>query len=644
MNPGRHLGGLTRRQWLPLLTAGIVVVVIALISVVLSPQTAWGPRSEQAVKVGSKAIPSATRPTTPAKPGQVKPATYACPQYSGIDTPNPLPRLYEDTFQWSVYPAYQVGNGKGDVNWRSNPYNQPSWYMWLHSLRWLGQGIEAARAGDKKAMARVTTIIHDWVNDNPYDWKGDVGAHEATMHRTNVLICTRQAVMSGLKVKTLPAAYAWLDQALLDHARFMEINWGGEGNHGTDESIAMFGIGCTLGRESYKTLAERRLSRAITVSIDAQGATNEQSTGYAIFNYTLWGRAIKALQECGAEPSPTIKARRAALANFIAMATDSLGRLHQLGDSERLKTPPMFPGTPMEYAGTFGVKGRPPAERIAIYDAGYIFGRTGWGQQRPFAQESTYSIRFGPARTLHGHDDHMSITYTSHGREILVDGGHAGYQVDKWRSWAKSESAHNVLSSPLMAGRATETKLVRSEIKPTSEFYELSDTPGPGMSRKRSVLVLKDPDLIVALDRATSEQDQEFQTQWHLPIGQQVTVASPTTTVAMNPADKVKTVLLQIPYQAELSADATKVTRGQEDPVQGWQYPSTNTKQPASMVSFNRNGKSATVLSVIVPADYKAAVSYKTRTTGSTVFVDLTVGKLRTTVAVRADGTLSRVK
>ncbi|WBQ04326.1 heparinase II/III domain-containing protein [Kribbella sp. CA-293567] len=633
-----------RRLWLPLLTAGAVVVVIALITVILSPQTAWGPRATQPPKAGAKAIPSATKPTTADRPGQVKAAKYECPKYSGIDGPNPVARIHQDTFQWGVHPAYQVGDGKGDINWRANPYNQPSWYMWLHSLRWLGQGIEAGRAGDKKALARVTTIIRDWVTDNPYDWKGDVGAHEATMHRTNVLICARQAVLSGSKARTLPPGYAWLDKALLDHARFMEINWGGVGNHGTDESIALFGIGCTLGRQPLKQLAERRLSRAINESIDEQGSTNEQSTAYAIFNYTLWGRAIKALQDCGAEPSPSVKGRRAALATWIAMASDSFGRVHQLGDSERVRTPTIFPGTLMLYPGTLGEQGRPPAERVGIYDAGYVFGRTGWGEQRPFAQESTYSIRFGPARTLHGHDDHMSITYTSHGREILVDGGHPGYQVDKWRNWAKSESAHNVLSSPLMAGRPTETKLVRSRIEPTAEFYHLSDSPGPGMSRERSILVLKDPDLILALDRATSEQSQDFQAQWHLPIGQQATVSSPTTVVAHNPRDKVKTVLLQIPYQQALPGDAITVTHGQEDPVQGWHYPTTTTRQAAPVVSFNRSGKSATVLSVIVPADHRAAVSYRTRTTGSTMFVDLTVGALRTTVAVREDGHLSRVK
>ena len=40
--------------------------------------------------------------------------------------------------------------------------------------------------------------------------------------------------------------------------------------------------------------------RGITTAIDSQGSTNEQSTAYAQFNYSLWGRAADVLRACGA--------------------------------------------------------------------------------------------------------------------------------------------------------------------------------------------------------------------------------------------------------------------------------------------------------------------------------------------------------
>ncbi|MGW7683210.1 heparinase II/III domain-containing protein [Kribbella sp. NPDC054772] len=588
-------------------------------------------------------LPGVDTPATPPPSTPVaNTGTYECPGFSGIDSKVPVSMLMNDTFLWGDDPAYKVGNGKGDINWRSNPYQKPSWYMWLHSLRWLGQGIAAGQRGDRKTLNHVLAIIHDWVQDNPYSWKGDVGAWEATMHRTNVLLCTRQAVLTGMHVRTLPTQYAWLDKALVDHAQFMIANWSGSSNHGTDESIAMFGVGCTLKRPELKKLAVDRLTQAITIAIDPQGSTNEQSVGYAMFNYLLWGRATTALQRCGSDPGQVISQRRAALSEWLALATKSTGELQQVGDAVRQK-PTGAVGTSLDYVASLGKQGKAPAKRVAVFDAGYVFGRTGWGQTRPFANESTYSIRYGVARRLHGHDDHMSITYSSHGRDVLIDPGHSGYQLDKWQAWSKSQAAHNVMTIPSAQTASVETRLVRAAITPTWESYSLEDSPAPEVTRKRDVLVLKDPDLIITLDRGQSTSSQRYETLWHLAPDQKVTVQSPTTAIASKPGDKTKTHLLQIPYQQQPPADGITVVQGQQDPVQGWYYPDIFHRQPAPVVKFNRNGTSASILSAVVPAGATEPVSFTTRTVGTMFFVDLTVGARKTTIRVLPDGRLTRI-
>jgi len=617
------------------LVAVLTACLGVLVAVLVNP---WG-GSEPEAAPDPTAAHVAEPPT--AAPTPAKQNVYACPAYSGIDGKNPVATLYKDTFTWGTTPPYKVGDGKGNINWRVNPDKNPSWYMWLHSLRWLGQGITAASRGDKHAMQRVSTIAHDWVVDNPYSWKSDIGAYESTMHRTNVLICLRQAILSGLHVSRLPQAYVWLDKALLDHAWFLQKNWSGDWNHGTDESLALFGVGCTLGRTDLKTVAVNRLTSAIKTSIDTQGSTNEQSTSYAQFNYGLWGRAIDVLQKCGVDPGTTIKARRRELAKWLALATNSLGNLPQLGDSEVVRTVPV-PGTVLEYVGTLGARGIRPTQRIGIFDAGYIFGRTGWGETRPFTQESTYSIRFGPSRKLHGHEDHTSVTYMSHGRDILIDGGHSGYKWDDWRSWAKSQFSHNEMTVLSTATAHPETRLVRSSIAATSEFYELRDSLGAGIDRTRGVLVLKDPDLMVVLDRGTSAANQEYQTLWHLPADQKVVVSSNESAVARKPDDSVKTTLLQIPFQQD--STPIEVVKGGTDPVQGWHYLTIDNRQPAPVVKFTRSGRSASILSVIVPTRAKAAVTYTTSRQGGRLLVNLKVDGSTTTVAVSPDGTLTRVR
>jgi hypothetical protein len=568
--------------------------------------------------------------------------TYTCPGFSTVDDQTPLESLYQDTYAWGGFAPYKVGDGSGNINWKLNPYNNPSWYMWLHSLRWLGQGITAAAQGDQTALAKVTTIVHDWVVDNPYSWKADIGAWESTMHRTNVIICTRQAILAGLGVATLPAEYAWVDNALVDHATFLVNNWSGAWNHGTDESLALFGVGCTLDRSEYKQLAQDRLAAGITTSIDEQGSTNGQSTAYAQFNYSLWGRAVTVLQNCGADPGTTISARRELMARWLALATNSQGTLHQIGDSEVVRTAAVA-GTPLEYAGSAGLTGTAPAERVGVYGAGYVFGRSGWGETRPFAQESSYSIRFGPRRQLHGHSDHTSITYTARGRDILIDGGHAGYQNDVWRTWAKSPFAHSNMTTPLSPDPLPATSLTRQSVRSNSDFYEFADVPGTGISRIRGVLVLKDPDVVVTLDRASSKTAHQFQTLWHLPSDQTATIYSRTTALAMKPGDSTRTILFQVPYRQALPPGAILLKQAQTNPIQGWHYPTITNRRPAPTLMFARSGYSASILSFITPVRATGTVIYSVRWSGTTYVVDLTVAGVRTSIGITAGGSLVRL-
>ncbi|MFC9693882.1 heparinase II/III family protein [Kribbella sp. NPDC056951] len=567
---------------------------------------------------------------------------YACPGYSTIDDAVPLSAVMNDTFIWSKFKATKVGDGKGNINWKANPYNNPSWWMWLHSLRWIGQGITAASNGDKAALTHVTAIARDWVKDNPYSWKANPAAHEATMHRTNVLICLRLAVLKNLNVTKLPSQYAWLDTALVNHAKFMTANWGGQGNHGTDESIALFGVGCTLNRSDYMKTAQDRLGKAITTSIDAQGATNEQATGYAQFNYSLWGRAAKAMQDCGVNPGTTIATRRALLATFIAHATSPLGMLQQIGDTEYVKTGNV-PGTPIEYAATKGVSGKAPADRVKIYSAGYVFGRSGWGSATtPFSAESAYSIRFGPKRVLHGHSDHTAITYQARGRDILGDTGYAGYSNKAWRAWIVGPSAHNVMTTPKLADTNPITKLTRSSVRDNADFYEMTDAPAAGVTRTRGVLILRKPDVVVTLDRATAKTAQQFQTLWHLPSDQRATVSGRSAAVATKKGENTRTVLLQLPYKGALPAGSTLVKTGQTNPIQGWHFPHITTRKAASTVIFARSGKSVSILSLIIPTRANGQVTYKTRMVGTTYVVDLTIDGVKASFGITGGGSLVR--
>ena len=571
---------------------------------------------------------------------------YPCPGYSGIDTPNPVPAVTADIFAWSTYAPVKVGNGFGNVNWRLNPYKNASWYMWLHSLRWVGRAITAGAAGDAAALDHVRAIARDWVLDNPYPWTADIGAHESTMHRTNVLICLREAIVATSPGGVLPASDAWLDSALLTHAQFIQNYWSGPGNnHGTDESIALLGVGCVLSRTDLRDSAITRLSQGITTAIDAQGASNEQSTSYAEFNYVLWGRAEQAMTTCNINPGTTIAQRRGLLVKFVAQSTNPLGKLAQIGDSEVVSAVP-FPGTDAEWAGSQGTLGTAPSVKVSRYQAGYVFGRSGWGTGSTlFRQESFYSLRYGPGRMLHGHQDHTSLTYVARGRDILIDSGHPGYVASAWRTWALSDYAHNVMTVPTATPLpAAATKLARYSYQSGAEFFEVSDQPYVGVSRVRAVLVLRNPDVVVVLDRGSAAKAQQWQTLWHLPSDQSVKVYSRTTAIATKPGDSTRTILFQVPFRQALPAGATLAQRGLTSPrIQGWHYPSITQRNTATTVMFARSALSASILSVIVPIRQSAGVGYAlSPAANGWTNLTLTVGGTPVRVRISPDNLLVR--
>ena len=73
------------------------------------------------------------------------------------------------------------------------------------------------------------------------------------------------------------------------------------------------------------------------------------------------------------------------------------GRYETLGDTtDRFATP--IAGTPAQFAATGGRYGGSPADtEVAIFRRGYAFGRTGWGEDRPFADEGTSRCPSGQA-------------------------------------------------------------------------------------------------------------------------------------------------------------------------------------------------------------------------------------------------------
>lgn len=572
---------------------------------------------------------------------------YPCRGYGAMDVSNPLTQVMADRFRWGAWPAAKVGNGSGNIAWGANPYRQPSWFTWFHSLQWIGAIVKKATEGytaqrDPSVLLRAETIAADWVRDNRYPWPTGPGAGNATMTRANTMLCLRAAI-----IRTRGSAPAWLDASLIQHANWLNKVYASWTDHnvGTDQTIAMMGIGCTLARQDFVTLAVARLRASISRVIDAQGANNEQSVGYADWNSRLWDKANNTLRSCGLEAPGAVgfTARRDGLGAFLDAATAPDGTQARLGDTTTTRLEATRSAA-QAWVASNGASGSPPATRVAVYAAGYVFGRSSWGGPGNVRNQSFYTLRFGPARAAHGHNDHTALTWQAKGRDILVDPGVGQYVNDAWRAHYLSAAAHNQSTTPAMKVSPV-TVLRRQRIGSTAavgDYFELADTPAKGLSRNRGVLVLSDPEVVVVRDTLTSAAPTSFTQRWHLAPDQVLTVHG-TTARAARPGDRNTTWLAQLPSAGGKATKFT-ATRGQtKGAIQGWYWTTPFRRHPAPVASTTRVGRSAGIVTAIVAAPAGANVTVSAAIRGRSTTYTFRVGTRTVRVALDAGGTLTRV-
>ena len=554
----------------------------------------------------------------------------ACPGYNGLISLNPASQVMAARFAIPQVPAETVGRG-ADIDWRLEREGNPSWHMWLHTMKWTGSLIKSYESsGDVGHLNRASAIARDWLADNDVRQPYRRDLLETVAGRTHTLLCLDRFVDAR-----------WLDQALLAHAEVLVGFYSGASNHGVDQSIAMLGVGCNLRRDDYVDLAISRMAAAAATMVDAEGATNEQAIGYAMYSYSRLTALESLIRECGRVPPDALQ-RVHLMPAFVAHAMRPDGEIVTLGDTVPQQGP-SWAGTETEFVATQGRSGRRPEGRVAVYSAGYVFGRSGWGDSRPWRRETHYSLRHGPARHLHGHNDKQSLTFYARGREVLIDPGHNGYQASPYRSFLVSPEAHNVLTvRDVPFDEAATTTLTRAVPGPRADFFELTDTAYEGVSRTRRVLMLRNPDVALVLDTASSAVPRAVTQYWHLPADTTATVSGRGGATATG-AGGERTVLLQVPLPGQvLPRGSTQVVRGQASPVQGWWSPEVYAQEPAPVVAMSRTGRSVALLTLVAPVGDGGEVSATTRVAGGATYIDLDVDGVRTTVRMGRDGMMSR--
>ena len=499
------------------------------------------------------------------------------------------------------FPAVTIDPQRdGGIDWSMDPFDNPTWVVDFQSGGWIEALIAGYLEGGPRADAyrdRAKAILTSWLSNVPIQDKNP-----------ETLICSGEAF----------PGQAWLHDQIPVLLDYYTAHWQGAYNHGMQQDLELLRAGCAYPASAWggQPVTWRNLARQQMIesfgpnqygpAIDAQGAVNEQATGYANFDLGLWTTAESELSTCGLSLPSWIRSRIARIPLFLALATAPDGKLVQIGDTYTI-SPRDRAGTPLQYAATMGAAGAPPAQQVGVYSAGYVFGRSGWGTKLTFGSQMFYSLRFGAGTEIHGHADHMGLTYYARGRNLIVDAGHYGYADSPYRLYLLSpEAASDLVMPGVPFNSSAPTALIRRRIGATGQFFEFHDAAFGGLSRYRSVYIGQDPDLVLVFDRAAGAT--AYQQLWHLDPGLHVTTVTSDYAIAQAPGTQLEIRQIPLPGQV-IPAGSTQVTRGQTDPYQGWVSHASSQMIPASVVAVNRTGPSAAILTLIAPTGPGAAVT-----------------------------------
>jgi hypothetical protein len=480
--------------------------------------------------------------------------------------------------------------------WAENPLRDVNWEFRYHSMRFIGDLVGAWRTTrDVWYIERAGYLVRDWMEDNPH-------SHPPSRFSWNDHSTAQRAIAIACLVQVLPEA-AWARAALIKHAQVLASPsfYRRHGNHALNQNRALLTAGCLLGRRDWQRLAAKRLTELVVESVDDQGVTNEQAIYYELYNYEAYVAARDRLRSCGL-PVPPELARIDAMPAFLAHATLPDQTYWMIGDTVRQRAE-RLEGTAADFAATGGASGRRPGAVFVTFDAGFAFGRSGWGEHRDFRDEAAYSLRYGPGQRFHGHLDHGSVTFCSHGKRLIDDSGMFTVNPNRWRVFATGRSAHNVVTvDGVTYDPSARARITRARSDATRDDLTLVDPGYDEIDLQRRILFSRRGRYLVIEDRITAPVDRTVRQLWHLAIGMQP-IRSGTTVRTTGSAGNVRIIQLA-------AAPTVSIIAGRQRPVQGWISERMNRRVRAPVVEATQRGRSIRYLTLIVPtAD--AAVSVK---------------------------------
>ncbi|MGE6780645.1 heparinase II/III domain-containing protein [Vreelandella titanicae] len=493
-------------------------------------------------------------------------------------------KLIQGCLVLSPHPEWQLPS---QLKWNEDPFKQRNWRAQLHMLRWVDPLRRVGLDGNADAAAHWWKHVSDWLRkdfppSNRFAWMDMVDGLRA---KELVLGCP-----------LVPLEHrAWYLQKLALHGEWLSSEGNrGHSNHALHQLVGLLLVGRLLDNEKWVCQAVSELGELFQAQYDEQGVNAEGATGYHLYNYRWWRNTFKSLDLEGLE-FPALKERFESARLALVHATRPDGLLVNIGDTD--SSPMLESDSPeMLYVKSKGAEGAAPGELFKVYDAGYIFGRSGWGAfERAYEDETFYSLMYGRGLKVHGHDDAGSITYYSQGRSWLVDPGKYAYVNDDLRDHLVSRAAHNVVILP-NEQRSTESWVRPIRIRHDTESDEvvLEDEGYEGVKIQRRMVFHRATESLIVIDTVTADRIVKGVQGWQCATGLKAEPIKHGYRLRSSSGESLRVLWTgRLPERA--------VAEGQREPLRGWVSPKWMKVVPAPQLAATHTGKHFRFVTVLGP-------------------------------------------
>ena len=461
----------------------------------------------------------------------------------------------------------------------------------MHSLHWalplLRHGL---RTGNRAMINRFYALVLDWIKDNPPNRPRQSAAYGQ--------------IESGFRMLSLSCALAGpapkrnvIKKALATQAKVAVKRWRNVNNVSFLQAGGIFAAGCSVGSKKLRNQGLARMAANSNKMIAADGSVREGALNYARNTYLWTQQQIARIRNCRS-PVPGALLRSNSIPNFLAMSMRPDSRLEAIGDGvpSRINATAESPaGSSLRYMATAGAEGSVPGSKYSVFNAGFIFGHSGYGQARAFGKETYYSLRSGPGHDseYHAHSDAGALTVASQGAQLLHDTGQYKYSNDAAQWFVYSRAAHNVVSLDGRSANAPRPSVVTAWSNSDGDLTSIVDPAYPGTRLQRTVWYDRLGDYFIVMDDVSMDRVGTFYLNWNLGRDRSVGIEGQSA-VTNGSGPNVSLINVGNPV-------GYTVVAGQRNPYRGWNSAKYGELAPSPSLRAHAPGPANRIITVVVP-------------------------------------------